>query len=79
LGTLVGAGLAWTRGRSLKFGIPFVPFMAAGAMLAMCFGPTLMESYHQYTHPEKTDTLRLDIRHHKARRRLGLPPLKPGQ
>jgi hypothetical protein len=53
--------------------------MAAGAMLAMCFGPTLMESYRQYTNPEKTDTLRLDIRHPKARRRLGLPPLKPGQ
>ncbi|WP_309710466.1 prepilin peptidase [Armatimonas sp.] len=79
LGTLVGGGLALARGRSLKFGIPFVPFMAAGAMLAMCFGPTLMESYRQYANPEKADTLRLDIRNPKVRRRLDLPPLKPGQ
>ena len=67
------------RGRSLKYGIPFVPFMAAGAMLVMCFGPQLVESYSQFAFPEPENSLHLEIRSPKTRRRMNLPPLKPGQ
>ncbi|MBB6051883.1 prepilin peptidase [Armatimonas rosea] len=79
LGATVGGYLAFRRGRSMKYGIPFVPFMAAGAMLTMCYGPLLIENYRKIAFPEKKDDLHLDIRGPKTRQRMGLPPLKPGQ
>lgn len=79
LGAMIGALLAMRHGRSMKYGIPFVPFMAAGAMLTMCYGPFLVESYRKLALPEKKDELHLEIRSPKTRRRMGLPPLKPGQ
>ena len=79
LGAIIGGLLAVSRGRSLKYGIPFVPFMAAGAMLTMCYGPMLVESYRKLVFPEKKDELKLDIRGTRTRQRMGLPPLKPGQ
>lgn len=79
LGALVGGILAFRQGRSMKYGIPFVPFMAAGAMLTMCYGPALIETYKAIAFPEKKDDLHLEIRGPKTRRRMGLPPLQPGQ
>ncbi len=79
LGAIVGGALALSKGRSLKYGVPFVPFMAAGAMIAMCFGPQMIEGYKRIAFPEKENTLHLEIRSPKTRRRMGLPPLQPGQ
>nr|WP_309696894.1 prepilin peptidase [Armatimonas sp.] len=79
LGAVVGGGLALLRGRNMKYGVPFVPFMAAGAMIVMCFGPQMVESYKKLAFPQKEDTLHLEVRSPRARRRMGLPPLKPGQ
>ncbi|MDX1933325.1 MAG: prepilin peptidase [Capsulimonadales bacterium] len=47
--TLIGAvvGVIFTRihNRSLRYGVPFVPFMAAGAILVMLFGESLILWY----------------------------------
>ena len=47
--TLIGAiiGIIFTRmhGRSLRYGVPFVPFMAAGAIIVMLFGQSLVSWY----------------------------------
>jgi prepilin signal peptidase PulO-like enzyme (type II secretory pathway) len=47
--TLIGAvvGIIFTRmhGRSLRYGVPFVPFMAAGAIIVMLFGDSLINWY----------------------------------
>ena len=50
--TLTGAivGIIFTRvnGRSLRYGVPFVPFMAAGAIIVMLFGSSIVDWYLVY-------------------------------
>lgn len=50
--TLTGAivGILFTRlnGRSLRYGVPFVPFMAAGAIIVMLFGSFIVDWYLIY-------------------------------
>lgn len=46
VGAIVGATLARIHGRNnLKLGVPFVPFMAIGAIVAMLYGPAIMDWY----------------------------------
>ena len=45
----------------------------------MCFGPQMVESYQKLAFPQKEDSLHLEVRSPRARRRMGLPPLKSGQ
>ena len=51
--TLFGAvvGILFTRlnGRSLRYGVPFVPFMAAGAIIVMLFGSAIVDWYLIYS------------------------------
>lgn len=81
LGAIVGATLAKLRGRSLRYGVPFVPFMAAGAMIIMCFGPQMVSLYRELAYPEARPApiLREDIRSPRRRQLMGLPPIPPGR
>jgi leader peptidase (prepilin peptidase)/N-methyltransferase len=45
LGSLVGLGLLVTRVRGRKDPLPFAPFLAAGAVLAVLFGSALLDWY----------------------------------
>jgi leader peptidase (prepilin peptidase)/N-methyltransferase len=45
LGSLVGIGLLVTRVRGRKDPLPFAPFLAAGAVLAVLFGSPLLDWY----------------------------------
>lgn len=46
LGAVIGIALAQRRGKNnLRVAVPFVPFMAAGAIIAMLFGSTLVTWY----------------------------------
>lgn len=81
LGALVGGGLALLRGRSLRYGVPFVPFMAAGALIVMCFGPQLVEAYQRLAFPSERPApiVRPDIRSPRRRELMKLPPIPPGR
>jgi leader peptidase (prepilin peptidase)/N-methyltransferase len=45
LGAVVGVGLMVTKLRSRKDAIPFGPFLAAGATIAVFFGNPLLHAY----------------------------------
>jgi len=81
LGAFVGATLAKLRGRSLRYGVPFVPFMAAGAMIVMCFGPQMVSTYRAFAFPEEKPApiLRPEIRSPRRRELMKLPPIPPGR
>jgi leader peptidase (prepilin peptidase) / N-methyltransferase len=44
-GTLIGLALTLPAGRSMKSRLPFGPFLAAGAMAYIFFGPELIHWY----------------------------------
>lgn len=44
-GAVTGILIARRHGRSLRYGLPFVPFMAAGAIVVMLFGPQIITWY----------------------------------
>ena len=81
LGASVGGALALARGRSLRYGVPFVPFMAAGAMLVMCFGPQMLALYKSYAFPDEKlpPLMRPEIRSPRRRELLRLPQIPPGR
>lgn len=54
-GAVTGIVLARIYGRSLRVGVPFVPFMAAGAIIVMLFGPQIVGWYLNTTGMNQTD------------------------
>lgn len=81
LGATFGGVLAFLRGRSLRYGIPFVPFMAAGAMVVMCFGQELVDAYKMYAFPGERPApiVHPEIRSPRRRELQNLPPIPPGR
>jgi prepilin signal peptidase PulO-like enzyme (type II secretory pathway) len=55
LGALTGMLLAARYGKNLKLGVPFVPFMAAGAIIALLFGNAVIGWYLTVTGLNKTE------------------------
>ena len=45
VGAITGITIAKIRGRSLRYGIPFVPFMAIGAIVTMLYGAAFRDWY----------------------------------
>jgi prepilin signal peptidase PulO-like enzyme (type II secretory pathway) len=45
VGAVTGVAIARAHGRSLRYGVPFVPFMAFGAIVAMLYGPAILDWY----------------------------------
>jgi len=52
LGAVTGVTLAARHGRSLRIGLPFVPFMAVGAIVSMLYGPSVVQWYSGFLYPE---------------------------
>lgn len=50
-GAVTGVTLARIHARSLRLSLPFVPFMAAGAMVVMLYGPALIQWYLGLVNP----------------------------
>jgi hypothetical protein len=72
LGAVTGVTLAARHGRSLRIGLPFVPFMAVGAILSMLYGPAVVQWYSGFLYPEpvRPPTPAEIRRDEKARERL---------
>ena len=51
-GAVTGVTLAARHGRSLRIGLPFVPFMAVGAIVSMLYGPAVVQWYSGFLYPE---------------------------
>lgn len=50
-GAVTGIALAAKHRRSLRIGLPFVPFMAVGAIVAMLYGPSIVSWYGGLINP----------------------------
>ena len=55
IGAVTGIVIARLHNRSLRYGLPFVPFMAVGAILVLLYGPTFVDWYIQTTGINRTD------------------------
>ncbi|GAB4461210.1 MAG: hypothetical protein OHK0029_26170 [Armatimonadaceae bacterium] len=55
LGAVTGILLAATKGKTLRTGVPFVPFMAAGAIIALLWGNAVIGWYISISGLNKTD------------------------
>jgi leader peptidase (prepilin peptidase)/N-methyltransferase len=53
VGATTGIAIAIRHRRSLRYGVPFVPFMAVGAIVTMLFGPAFLTWYVGLMSPEK--------------------------
>jgi leader peptidase (prepilin peptidase)/N-methyltransferase len=51
LGTLVGVGIMLATGRNMKLAVPFGPFLSAGAVIYVFFGPRLIAWYLDFLPP----------------------------
>jgi len=51
-GAITGIALAAKHGRSLRIGLPFVPFMAIGAIVAQLYGAQVVAWYSRFLNPE---------------------------
>ena len=56
IGAVTGVAMAAKHGRSLKLSLPFVPFMAAGAILTMLYGTPLVGWYLNILYPQPAPT-----------------------
>ncbi|MFM7322023.1 MAG: prepilin peptidase, partial [Armatimonadota bacterium] len=51
-GAITGIALAAKHGRSLRIGLPFVPFMAIGAIVSQLYGAQVVAWYSRFLNPE---------------------------
>jgi hypothetical protein len=58
IGAVTGIGLAVRARRSLRYGVPFVPFMAVGAIVTMLYGTTFVNWYLTLLHPQDPAEIR---------------------
>ena len=52
IGAVTGITVARLNGKSLRLGLPFVPFMAAGAFIVMLYGPAMVQWYAARLSPQ---------------------------
>ena len=48
-GAIVGIALILVHGRGMRLGLPFVPFMAFGAIVVLLFGQDLVNWYLRFS------------------------------
>jgi leader peptidase (prepilin peptidase)/N-methyltransferase len=72
VGAVTGISMAAKHGRTLKLSLPFVPFMAAGAIITMLYGPQIVGWYMNilYPPPPRVRTAGEVIREQKRLERL---------
>lgn len=70
IGAITGITLARIHKKGLRYGLPFVPFMAAGALFVMCYGHAMVDWYQAKLHPAKTEPVELPPMSPKARARF---------
>jgi leader peptidase (prepilin peptidase)/N-methyltransferase len=51
IGAVTGVILTRIHNRSLRYGVPFVPFMAAGAIIVLLYGPAVIQWYTNKAFP----------------------------
>ena len=57
IGAITGGTIAaMHRRKNLKLALPFVPFMAAGALVVMLYGTPIWSWYSQFLHPQEVNT-----------------------
>ena len=79
-GAVTGITLAKMHRRSLRLSLPFVPFMAAGALLTMLYGPVMLGWYGRFLNPEAPRLVSPgeELRDRKAKERAEQRRLQPG-
>ena len=55
IGAVTGITVARLHNRSLRYGLPFVPFMAVGAIIALLYGPAFVTWYVETTGINRTE------------------------